>query len=81
MAGYGDRLEGERSLAVLTAWMAERLAREKKLMGLDTYLGWFKPKAPISGAELVAGFRAMAAAGLPVTITEIPDFEPPEQQD
>jgi hypothetical protein len=76
MAGYADRLEGERTLTVLGAWMQVRIANGKRIESLDHYLDWFKPPRLTSPEELLAGFRGLQAAGLPITITEIP----PENQ-
>jgi hypothetical protein len=51
-------------------------ANDKKIESLDHYLDWFKPPKLTSPEELLAGFRGLQAAGLPITITAIP----PENQ-
>lgn len=57
--------------AILTAWYAERFAREKKLRRLSHYLAETRPKKPQTGDEVLALMRGFHAAGIPMTITRV----------
>ncbi len=71
MAGRARAQMAATDRAILTAWYAERFAREKKLRRLSHYLAETRPKKPQTGDEVLALMRGFQAAGIPMTITQV----------
>ena len=82
MRGWVQRRRDDHDLATYSAWKGEFFARQDKLRPVGQYLSADKPAAKASGpqtpAERALAFRALQAAGAPITI-ELLDGPPPRR--
>lgn len=74
MRGVADRLKVDREKVLYGAWVGDFFRRQERLKPFSDYAKTMLPQGPkrrAAGAELLAQFEAIRAAGVPMTIRRV----------